>query len=99
MAMKDIIHENVSLSDVDMILNFAAENGIAIDTYEGVLNDTHIIFADKNIKIGRAKPREYIVCYYKFQNSNSNTLHILQTDNLASVESFIPADYDEELYV
>lgn len=93
--MKDIIHENASLSDVDTILNFASENDIAFDTYEGVLNDTHIVYADKNIKIGRAKPRDYIVCYYKFQNANSNTLHILQTDNLASVESFIPADCDE----
>lgn len=97
--MKDITHENVSLSEVDTILNLAAESGIAIDTYEGVLNDTHVIYADKNIRIGRAKPRDYIVCYYEFQNSNSNTLHILQTDNLASVESFIPADYDEELNV
>ena len=97
--MKDITHENVSLSEVDTILNLAAESGIAIDTYEGVLNDTHIIYADKNIKIGRAKPRDYIVCYYEFQNSTSNTLHILQTDNLASVESFSPAEYDEELNV
>ena len=93
--MKDIIHENVSLSDVDTILNFASENDIAFDTYEGALNDTHIVYADKNIKIGRAKPRDYIVCYYKFASAWGNTLHILQTDNLASVESFIPADYDE----
>ena len=92
--MKDLTYENVSLSDVDAILNFAAENNIGFDTYEGVLNDTHIVYADKNIKIGRAKPRDYIVCYYKFQNSNSNTLHILMTDDLAKAESFIPADYD-----
>ena len=96
MALKDVLHEGVSLSDVDSLLNFASENDIAFDTYEGVLNDLHIIYAGRSIKVGRAKPREYIVCYYEFASAWGNTLHILLTDDWDKVASFIPDDCDAD---
>lgn len=90
--MKDYTFENVNLEDVDYILNFAADAGLHFDTYEGVLNDVHIIEAERKIKLGRVKPREYIVCYYEFASMWGNTLHILMTDNADTMRSFIPVD-------
>lgn len=93
--MKDHTIENVTLTDVDTILELAADLELTVETYEGVLNDLHIVYADKKLKVGSANPRNYIVCYYTYASPWSNSLHILLTDNFDNVIPYIPTEESE----
>ena len=89
--MTEYIH-NVSLKTVDDVLNLASTEGYAVETYEGVLNDLHIIYDCDDIRLGSRRGYSYIVCYYTYASSNHNDLHILLTDDYDLVSSFIPSE-------
>ena len=89
MTMTEYIHE-VSLKTVDDVLNLASAEGYAIETFEGVLNDLHIIYDCDGIRLGSRRGYSYIVCYYTYASSNHNDLHILLTDDFDLVTTFIP---------
>lgn len=93
--MTEYIH-NVSLSTHDDLLRIADSRELTIETYEGVLNDLYIIYADKEIAIGNRQGYDYIVCYYTYASSNHNNLHIMLTDDYDEVIPFIPTDLMEE---
>ena len=92
--MTEYIH-NVSLSTHDDLLRIADSRGLTVETYEGVLNDLYIIYADKEIAIGNRPGYNYIVCYYTFASSNHNNLHIMLTNDYDEVIPFIPTDLME----
>ena len=92
--MTEYIH-NVSLSTHDDLLRIADSQGLTVETYEGVLNDLYIIYADKEIAIGNRPGYNYIVCYYTFASSNHNNLHIMLTNDYDEVIPFIPTDLVE----
>ena len=87
--MTEYIH-NVSLKTVEDVLNLASAEGYAVETYEGVLNDLHIIYECDGIRLGSRRGYSYIVCYYTYASSNHNDLHILLTDDLDHVLTFMP---------
>ena len=78
----------ISYESLNNFVDYAAENGYEIEVFEGVLNDTYIIHADKQFGIKGVKSRNYIILYPKFQNEWSNTFHILLTDDETKVEEF-----------
>ena len=89
--MTEYIH-NVSLSTHDDLLRIADGQGLTVESYEGVLNDLYIIYADKEIAIGNRTGYDYIVCYYTYASSNHNDLHILQTNDFDLVLTFMPTE-------
>ena len=82
--MTEYIH-NVSLNTVNELLDVAVAGDIAVEAYEGVLNDTNVIYADNNMTVGSREPYRYIVCYYKFASAWQNTLHIMLTNDFSEV--------------
>ena len=78
----------ISYESLNNFVDYAAENGYEIEVFEGTLNDTYIIHANKEFGIKKVKSRNYIILYPKFQNEWSNTFHILLTDDETKVEEF-----------
>mgnify|MGYP003621488163 CR=1 FL=1 len=62
------------------IMSFLNNQNSAIETFESVLNDGGI-YCGSNIKIGRFKPREYIVLIPTFETTNSDSFYIILTDS------------------
>lgn len=52
----------------------------AIETFESVLNDGGM-YDGSSLRIGRYKPRKYIVLLPVFLTSQSDSLHIILTDS------------------
>lgn len=72
-----------------LILDTAIEMGLEIEQFEGVLNDTYIIYNENlDLKLRGIKARKYIILYPQFLNAWSNTFHILLTDNIKELEKF-----------
>lgn len=86
--MKDY-KAQITYESLNNILDYATEREYDIEVEEGVLNDTYVIFVNKGMTVGKAKPRKYIVLYPKFANEWSNTFHILMTDDETKAQSFL----------
>lgn len=72
-----------------LIIDAAIEMGLEIEQFEGVLNDTYIIYNENlDLKLRGIKARKYMVLYPQFLNSWSNSFHILLTDNIKELEKF-----------
>lgn len=72
-----------------LILDAAIERGLEVEQFEGVLNDTYIIYNENlDLKLRGIKARKYMVLYPQFLNSWSNSFHILLTDNPKELEKF-----------
>lgn len=82
---KDRVINNLDLKSCDKIIEFAMSNECDINTSEGSLLDNYIIYNTDKIRIGRAKPRKYIIIVEKFLNGWSSTLQLIQTDNYNKV--------------
>jgi len=86
--MKDYTCQ-ITYNSQNSFVEYANDRGYHIDTIEGVLNDTYIIYnVDKKLSIKGVKGRDFIILYPKFQTSWNNTFHILMTDNESKVEEF-----------
>ena len=87
--MKDYNRE-VTFESLNNFVDYAYANGYDIETIEGVLNDTFIIYnRDKKLSIKGVKPREYIVLYPEFLNAWQNSFHLLMTNNENKVNEFL----------
>lgn len=90
--LKDYSKE-ISYNSYNNFVDYASNKGYDIDIIEGDLNDTYIIHnPERTLSLKGVKGREFIVLYPKFQNSWSNTLHILLTDNEDTVNEFLKED-------
>ena len=87
--MKDY-NRQITYNSQNDFLQYANDKGYDIETTEGVLNDAYIIHNhDKKLSIKGVKARDFIILYPKFQTSQSNSFHILMTDNENEVNKFM----------
>ena len=87
--MKDYNRE-ITYSSLNNFVEYAVSKGYDLEVIEGALNDTYIINNyDKELSIKGVKARDYIILYPKFQNTQSNSFHILMTDNENEVNKFL----------
>ena len=78
----------ISYETLNKFVDYAVENDYQIQQFEGVLNDTYIINANKEFGLKGVKKRNYIILYPKFKNAWSDTFHIFLTDDETVVEEF-----------
>lgn len=88
MKMQDS-NRRVSFKTYNAILNYALENGFHVETLEGVLNDSYLIFANRELKIGKKQGRKYILLYPTFATAWSNNFNVLETDNDTIADEFL----------
>jgi len=87
--MKDYNRE-ITYNSLNNFVDYAVSKGYDLEVIEGVLNDTCIINNyDKELSIKGVKARDFIILYPKFQNAQSNSFHILMTDNENEVNKFM----------
>jgi hypothetical protein len=87
--MKDY-NRQITCNSLNNFVDYAVSKGYNLEVIEGVLNDTYIINNyDKELSIKGVKARDYIILYPKFQNTQSNSFHILMTDNENEVNKFL----------
>jgi len=87
--MKDY-NRQITCNSLNNFVDYANDKGYDLEVIEGVLNDTYIINNyDKELSIKGVKARDYIILYPKFQNAQSNSFHILMTDNENEVNKFM----------
>jgi hypothetical protein len=65
--------------------DFAENLNCWVETYEGRLVNNYIIYGTDRIKIGKAKPRKFIIIQETYLNEWSSGLEITMTDNEAKV--------------
>lgn len=76
------------LASVNKLLDFAHSLNCPIECFEGSLLDNYIIYADRRIRIGKAKARKYIILREKYVNSWSSITEVILTDNEKRVEEY-----------
>jgi len=87
--MKDY-NRQITCNSLNNFVDYTNDKGYDLEVIEGVLNDTYIINNyDKELSIKGVKARDYIILYPKFQNAQSNSFHILMTDNEKKVSEFM----------
>ena len=87
--MKDYNRE-ITYSSLNNFVEYAVSKGYDLEVIEGALKDTYIINNyDKELSIKGVKARDFIILYPKFQTSQSNSFHILMTDNENEVNKFL----------
>ena len=87
--MKDY-NRQITCNSLNNFVDYTNDKGYDLEVIEGVLNDTYIINNyDKELSIKGVKARDYIILYPKFQNTQSNSFHILMTDNENEVNKFL----------
>ena len=87
--MKDY-NRQITYNSLNNFVDYAVSKGYDLEVIEGVLNDTCIINNyDKELSIKGVKARDFIILYPKFQTSQSNSFHILMTDNENEVNKFM----------
>ena len=78
--LKDYV-KDINMESAVNLVNFAYDNHYEVTCYEGVLLDNYIIHSDKTLKVGRAKPREYIILRERFVNEWTSKIEMTLTDN------------------
>jgi len=88
-TLRDYTKE-VTFESLNNFVQYANDEGYAIEIKEGVLNDTYVIFNEgKKLSIKGVKARDYIILYPQFLTSWNNTFHILMTDNENKANNFL----------
>ena len=85
--MKDLSYE-INLEDCNNVMQLASDKGYEMFVIEGGLMDDIMIVDNKDIRVGRAKPREYIIIRAKFLNTWSSGLVMTMTDNEELADEF-----------
>jgi len=73
---------------INKLLEFATERDIEFEVYEGNLNDNYIIYANNLIKVGRYKPRKYILIEESYLNTWQSENLMVMTDDYAEMKEF-----------
>lgn len=81
--MRDHVKE-ISQKTVEGLINITED----FDMYEGTLQDNYIFYNTNSIKVGRAKPRDYIIIKSEYQNEWSSKLVMIMTNNTELVEGY-----------
>lgn len=80
--------QKITLEEADNIIGFFVENGYEIDTYmDTLLNATFIYVGKNNLKIGKAKCREYLILLPVYLNEWSSELMLVMTDSKRKFET------------
>lgn len=79
---------NIDMELADNFIELASELGLDCETYEGCLLDNHVIRGAEQIKLGRVKPRKFIMIKEKYLNEWSSTLELTMTDNEEIINEF-----------
>ena len=87
--MKDY-NRQITYNSLNNFVDYAVSKGYDLEVIEGVLNDTYIINNyDKELSIKGVKARDFIILYPKFQNAQSDSFHILMTNDEKKVSEFL----------
>jgi len=87
--MRDYNRE-ATYSSLNNFVDYANDKGYDIEITEGALNDTYIINNhNKELSIKGVKARDFIILYPKFQSAQSNSFHILMTNDKKKVNEFL----------
>lgn len=90
--MKDYSKE-ISYKSLNSFVDYAFNNGYDVETIEGVLNDTYIIYnVDKKLSIKGVKARDFIILYPQFLSPWKDSFHVLLTNDESKVENFLELD-------
>lgn len=81
-------HQIIHNDTINKLLKFASERSIEFEVYEGALNDNYIIYADQLIKVGRGKPRKYILIEEDYLNTWQSANLMVMTDDYAEMKEF-----------
>jgi len=82
-------NKEITSNSLNYFVNYAVNNGYDVETIEGTLNDTYIIYnVDKKLSVKGVKARDFIILYPKFLSAWKNSFHILMTDNEKKVKEF-----------
>lgn len=84
----------VSTGTVSKLINVASENGIEIESFEGVLLDSYIIYANSKLKVGSWKPREYILAIATYKNPWESVYKLVLTDKRETVARYFGNDFE-----
>lgn len=83
----------VSTGTVSKLINVASENGIEIESFEGVLLDSYIIYANSKLKVGSWFPREYILAI-AYKNPWESVYKLVLTDKRETVARYFGNDFE-----
>lgn len=92
------IKTQIDLETTEKILSVALNNGSYVSEIEGVLNDSYLINnydteTGNRIRIGKRKPRKYLILTHEFASSWSNNLYLIETDSDEEAENFMKEYY------
>ena len=83
-------NRQITFKSLNNFVDYSNDKGYDLEVIEGVLNDTYIINNhNKELSIKGVKARDFIILYPKFQSAQSNSFHILMTDNEKKVSEFL----------
>lgn len=99
MAKRKDYVTNIEMVVADKFIELASELGLYCETYEGCLLDNHVIRGAEQIKLGRVKPRKFIMIKEKYLKEWSSTLELTMTDNEEIINEFeeLMKSQEEEL--
>lgn len=84
---KDYI-TNIEMVVVDKFIKLVIDLGLDYEIYEGCLLDNYVIRGTEQIRLGRVKPRKFIMIKEKHLNEWSSTLELTMTDNEEIIYEF-----------
>lgn len=86
----------VEMETVNALLELSADLCIDVDIFEGCLVDNLVFYDTTNIKLGRVKPRKYIIIKEVYLNEWSSGIELTMTDNDDKVNEFVSAMESEK---
>ena len=92
--MKTIKRE-LSFENYYEIMGFLNNHESTIEIFESVLNDGGMYYGS-DVRIGRYKPRQYIVLMPEFANTQSDSLYIILTDSEKEAYELVQPYLDNE---
>lgn len=78
----------IDTEGLDKLLEIANDNECEVEEYSGSLLDNYTIENTEMIRIGRAKPRKYILVEEYYVNEWSSGLQLTMTDDFTLLENF-----------
>ena len=80
---------DITLDEVNNILNFATERDIEFEGYEGTILDNYIVYNYKDITFKGIKARDFIILKSKYLNEWSSTTEMIFTDDEKLVNDYV----------
>lgn len=70
------------------IITTADNNEIPYDTFEGVLNDSYILYGTENIQVAGMETSEYMILHNKYVNVWTSETQLIQTNDIHTVNFY-----------